>query len=435
MKKYLWKELSNSERAKALARPKLESSGELEHKVREIVSAVRARGDVAVREFNRMFDKVEVESLRVSAEEITGARASLSGDQIRALERAKLQIEKFHQAQLPTEMLLEVSPGVFCGRAVRAIDSVGLYVPGGTAPLPSTVLMLAIPAQLAGCKKVVLSTPPQKDGGIHPAILTAASICGVTEVFRMGGAQAIAAMAYGTESVPKVDKIFGPGNRWVTQAKIVVAQDPLGAALDMPAGPSEVMVIADKSAKAEYVAADLLSQAEHGEDSQVILVTEDANLEVRVQEELRSQLADLSRKEIAEKSLAKSVSILVSSLPEAVKVANAYAPEHLILQVESAEESLSQVETAGSVFLGPYTPEAVGDYASGTNHVLPTYGYARAFSGLSVSSFQRWMTYQRLSEKGILDLGPTVEALAEMEGLTAHKNAVSVRLKDLGGQK
>ena len=415
-----------------MRRPALEGHAQLREGVRVIVQEVRAKKDQALREFTSRFDGVKLESVLVTPQEIQEALGLVSPKSLKALNRAKSQIEAFHQKQLPATTEVETAPGVRCQRQWRAIERVGLYVPAGSAPLPSTVLMLAIPALIAGCKTKVLCAPPRKDGKLDPHILVAAHLCGVNVIAKVGGAQAVAAMAYGTESVPKVDKIFGPGNSWVTQAKILVAEDPEGAAYDMPAGPSEVLVIADAQARAEFVASDLLSQAEHGPDSQVVLVSNSAELIAEVEAELSLQLALLSRRDIAAQALSKSFSILVASIEQAIEVSNQYAPEHLIIQTSKASQWAPQIQHAGSVFLGAFTPESMGDYASDTNHVLPTYGFARAYGGLSVDAFFKQMTFQELTEAGIRDLGPVVETLAELEGLDGHKNAVSVRLKFLG---
>jgi len=347
------------------------------------------------------------------------------------LKRAISNVQRFHEAQLTAPLKIETSPGVVCERHTRPIDAVGLYVPAGTAPLPSTAIMLAVPARIAQCPTRVLCSPPRRDGSIDPAVLVTAKLCGIDQVFKAGGAQAVAAMAYGTQSIPKADKIFGPGNRWVTAAKMLVANDADGAALDMPAGPSEVLVIADEFANAAFVAADLLAQAEHSADAQAILVTTSDKLIDSVMRELAEQTARLSRNETLLKALAHARLILVDSLNTAFSVSNQYAPEHLIVQVKDARSWLSSVRNAGSVFLGQWTPETMGDYCSGTNHVLPTYGFARAYSGLSLMDFMKRITVQELSSDGLKDLGPTALTIADLEGLDAHANAVSVRLKSL----
>lgn len=401
----------------------------LEISVKNILDRVKRSGDEALRELTKQFDKAELRSIRVSEAEITRACESLSPDLKQAIQTAASNIEKFHAAQQQTLLPVETMPGVLCWRKAVAIEKAGIYIPGGTAPLFSTVLMLAIPAKLAGCKEVVLCTPPDQDGNINPAILYAASLTGVTKVFKVGGAQAIAAMAYGTESIPKVYKIFGPGNQYVTKAKQLVSQR--GVAIDMPAGPSEVLVLADESADARFVAADLLSQAEHGEDSQVMLVVNHESLLNHIQSEIDKQLIDLPRKHIAEKSLRNSKAICLTDSTQAIDFINEYAPEHLIIATNDAEAIANKIINAGSVFIGNFSPEAIGDYASGTNHTLPTNGYAKASAGVSLESFIRYITFQKLSEEGLINLGPVVEKMAEAEQLTGHKNAVSIRLKAL----
>lgn len=428
MKILVWKALDASARREALRRPAQANREAICAAVDEILKDVRAGGDAAVKALTARFDGARLDELKVGDEEFAAAQAALSDEDRAALQRAYANIRRFHQAQRRPALTVETEVGVVCEKLVRPIGRVGLYVPGGSAPLPSTVLMLAVPAQLAANPRVVLCTPPGADGRINPWILQAASLCGITEVYKVGGAQAVAAMAFGTESIPKVDKIFGPGNAFVTEAKLQVSQSPDGAALDMPAGPSEVLVIADDTADPDFVAADLLSQAEHGPDSQVILVSLSGELAEAVQRSLDEQLARLGRAEIAAQALAKSRIFLAETRAEALVIANAYAPEHLILQVQRARDWLPEVQTAGSVFLGALTPESFGDYASGTNHVLPTYGYARAYSGLSLSDFERSMSVQEVSREGLANLGPVVERLARAEGLEAHAQAVSLRL-------
>jgi len=431
MQRLNWSELSEADRDKALLRAPSVTSTTLRDKVAAMLEEVRRNGEAALRRYTHDLDGVALTNFRVSDAEFAAAEAAVLPHVRSAMQRAALQIAKFHRAQLPQAVRLEVAPGIICEREFRALERVGLYVPGGTAPLPSTVLMLGIPAQLAECSQVVLCTPPQRNGAINPHILVAARLCGISTVFKLGGAQAIAAMAYGVGEVPKADKIFGPGNSWVTEAKRQVAQDPQGAAIDMPAGPSEVMVIADAKANPEFVAWDLLSQAEHGTDSQVMLVTDSAEMAEKVFGEVEKALGSLPRRQIAEGALSQSRTLLVKDLSVAIDVANRYAPEHLILQVEDAKKFQSQIRHAGSVFLGAWTPESVGDYASGTNHVLPTFGYARAISGLSMDSFFKSVTFQSLTPVGLKDIGPIVETLAEVEGLHAHRQAVTVRLKEL----
>lgn len=397
--------------------------------VRSIIDRVKAEGDRAVLEYEEKFDKAILNSLVVSAEELAEAEKLVSEELKAAILLAKQNIGTFHAAQRFEGKKVETQPGVTCWQKAVAIEKVGLYIPGGTAPLFSTVLMLAVPAKIAGCKEIVLCTPPGKDGKVHPAVLFAAKVAGVGRIFKAGGVQAIAAMAYGTESVPKVYKIFGPGNQYVTAAKQLVSLRDV--AIDMPAGPSEVEVLADETANPVFVAADLLSQAEHGVDSQAVLVTTSARLQQAVKEEVERQLALLPRKEIAEKSLANSKLIVVRSLEEAIELTNAYAPEHLIIETADYSSVADKVVNAGSVFLGSLSPESAGDYASGTNHTLPTNGYAKAYSGVSLDSFIRKITFQEIKPEGIKAIGPAIEVMAANEQLAAHKNAVTVRLKQL----
>ncbi|HEX6996120.1 MAG TPA: histidinol dehydrogenase [Gammaproteobacteria bacterium] len=432
MKLYDWNRLGEAERQALLRRPALAGNEELEARVAEIVAEVRRDGDAALRRLTREIDRIEMDALEVGDDEMDEAERALTAAQRDAIRAAAQNIETFHRAQLPRDLDVETAPGVRCERLSRPIRRVGLYVPAGSAPLPSTALMLGIPARLAGCETRILCSPPQRDGRVDPAVLFAARVAGVERVFRIGGAQAIAAMAYGTESVPKVYKIFGPGNTWVTAAKALVDADPLGAARDFPAGPSEVLVIADDSANPEFVASDLLSQAEHGADSQVLLITTSRRLAAAVAAEVDAQKAKLSRRETVDGALAHSSIIVVDDLDTAVEISNTYAPEHLILQVVEPRALLAAVEAAGSVFLGPWSPESIGDYCSGTNHVLPTYGYARRSSSLGVGDFLRSMTVQELSADGLRSIGPVAETLAELEGLDAHARAVSTRLDVLG---
>ncbi len=394
-----------------------------------VVEQVRTRGDAALRDYELQFDKVSLDSFLVSDEEFYEAAGLVGASLKEAIRLAKANIERFHRAQAFSTIRVETAPGVVCEQKSVPIERVGLYVPGGTAPLFSTVLMLATPAQIAGCKEVILCTPPARDGRINPAILYAARLAGVQKVYKLGGSQAIAAMACGTESVPRVDKIFGPGNQYVTAAKQLVSLTDV--AIDMPAGPSEVEVLADKSANAAFVAADLLSQAEHGADSQVVLVSTDEDLLVRVQDELEQQLSALPRRDIAEKALAHSVLILVHDMDEAVDLTNRYAPEHLVVATERYRDVAARITHAGSVFLGPYSCESAGDYASGTNHTLPTKGYARAYSGLCLDSFMRKMTLQELTPEGVCSIGPAVVAMAGAEQLEAHKRAMEIRLNQV----
>lgn len=396
--------------------------------VRDILDRVRKDGDKAVREYTAMLDKVQLDNCVVTPEEIREARARIAPDARKAFETAARNITTFHETQMTGRRSTQTMPGVTCFSEMRPIGKVGLYIPGGTAPLPSTVLMLAIPACLAGCKEVVMATPPGKDGKVPDIILFAADLCGVSRIYKAGGAQAIAALAYGTETVPKVDKIFGPGNQYVTAAKMLVSTDPDGAAIDMPAGPSEVLVIADGVARADFVAVDLLSQAEHGPDSQVVLVCTSKSKAEAVLNEVDAQLASLPRRDIAKKALGNSFALVVDSVAEAVDFANKFAPEHLIINAENADELVPAVMNAGSVFLGAYSCESAGDYASGTNHALPTYGYARAYSGVSVASFQKQVTFQKVTKDGARLIAPVVAAMAEEEGLIAHKRAMEVRV-------
>lgn len=426
----VWKTLSPARRAAVLRRPAQSAQPSVAAAVRAIVAAVRRDGDTALRRLTRKFDGVELRSLRVTASEFAAAEKSLSRADFAALRTAYRNIRAFHAAQQSRDLRVETQPGIVCEKTVRPIGRVGLYVPGGSAPLPSTALMLGVPAQLAGNPVRVLCTPPDKNGRTNPWILCAARLCGITDIYKVGGAQAVAAMAYGTASIPKCYKLFGPGNAFVTEAKQQIARDADGAAIDLPAGPSEVLVIADHRANPAFVAADLLSQAEHGPDSQVVLVTFGEKFVARVQAALEKQLAGLPRAAIARRALAKSRIILAANRAEAVAIANAYAPEHLILQVARPRDLLAGITTAGSVFLGDLTPESLGDYASGTNHVLPTYGWARACSGLGLADFQRTMTVQTASRAGLQKLGPVVELLALAEGLAAHQRAVRVRLEE-----
>ncbi len=412
--------------AELVKRPLFDNSP-LEKSVQKILDKVKAKGDKAVRKYTKEFDGIKLKDFAVSEEETGSAAGSMTAELKKAIQQARSNIEKFHRPQIDNGKLIQTMPGIICWRRSVAIEKVGIYIPGGSAPLFSTVLMLAIPASIAGCKEIILCTPPSKGGSINPAILYAASLCGVTKIFKAGGVQAIAAMAYGTETVPKVFKIFGPGNQFVTAAKQMIQKD--GIAIDMPAGPSEVLVIADESAIPEFVAADLLSQAEHGGDSQVILLTTSESIAEEVQFSITKQLEGLPRKKIAEKALSNSKIIVINTIPEAIELSNLYAPEHLILSCNNANELTSKVISAGSVFIGNYSPESAGDYASGTNHTLPTNGYAAMYSGVSVDSFVKKITFQQLSKDGLQNIGNTVMEMASAEGLDAHKNAVAIRLK------
>jgi len=425
-----------SEWKKILARPVFDAS-ELEQKVKAILNEVRTEGDTAVKKYTALFDGIELNSLVVSENEISEAEKKISPELKAAIQQAAANITAFHKKQVSPVEIIETMPGVQCWRKSAGIEKVGLYIPGGSAPLFSTLLMLAIPAKIAGCKEIVLCTPPspQSDGRgvggeINAAILFAAKTVGVTKIFKAGGVQAIAAMAYGTQTIPRVYKIFGPGNQYVTCAKQLIQKD--GIAIDMPAGPSEVAVYADETADPAFVAADLLSQAEHGPDSQVVLVTNQESVVAGVEKQIEKQLAQLPRKEIAAKALVNSKIIIVKDEEEAISLLNDYAAEHLILNCANADAMAEKIVNAGSVFLGNYSPESVGDYASGTNHTLPTNGYAKAYSGVSVDSFVKKITYQKLSKEGLQNIGSTVETMAAAEGLEAHKNAVRIRLREQG---
>ena len=399
----------------------------LEKKVKKMMLTVKKKGDKTVFRYCKEFDGVKLKSLAVTQKEIDRAILSVTLELKTAIIQSKKNIELFHNSQKTEEKKIETMPGVTCWRQSKGIEKVGLYIPGGTAPLFSTVLMLAIPAQMAECKEIILCTPPDKKGNINPAILFAAQLCGITKIYKVGGVQAIAAMTFGTESIPKVFKIFGPGNQYVTMGKQIAQQ--YGVAIDMPAGPSEVLVIADETANPEFVASDLLSQAEHGPDSQVILITTDEKLSKQVNKAITSQLQLLPRKDVAERSLKNSKLVIINNIEEAIKLSDIYAPEHLIIACKNANEVAQKVTTAGSVFIGNYSPESAGDYASGTNHTLPTNGYAAMYSGISLDSFVKKITYQELTKEGLENIGQTVMTMAAAEGLDAHKNAISIRLK------
>lgn len=420
--KKTWREL--------LKRPAADSS-DLEKKVEKIIKAVDKKGDKAIHKYTQKFDNVTLSELQVTEEEISDAVNSVSPELQDAIRVAASNIETFHRIQVQDAEWIVTMPGIMCSRKSVAIEKVGLYIPGGTAPLFSTVLMLGIPARLARCREIIICTPPGSDGKIQPVILYAAKLAGINKIFKVGGVQAIAAMAYGTETIPQVYKIFGPGNQFVTCAKQMVQK--AGVAIDIPAGPSEVAIVADEYADPAFIAADLLSQAEHGSDSQVLLVSDDEICIENVQFELQKQLPELPRKDIAIRALANSKAILVHNDEEAMELINEYAPEHLILSCKNADELSEKVINAGSVFLGNYSPESVGDYASGTNHTLPTNGYAKAYSGVSVDSFVKKITFQKLSREGLQLIGKTVELMADAEGLQAHKNAVSIRLEKISG--
>lgn len=429
MKVFDWISLSETERNAALARPDAMSDPALIANVATIMAAVKDGGDQAILDYTAKFDGVKLDDLRIDMTACKAAWDAMDAADKAAMETAKANIERFHTAQLPDNISVETMPGVTCRREARAITAAGLYVPGGTAPLVSTLLMLAIPAKVAGCDKRVIVTPPSKTGEINQAILAAAYLCDVTDVFACGGAQAIAALAYGTETIPKCDKIFGPGNMYVAAAKSLAAQAPGGPAIDMPAGPSEAMVVADEAANSIFVASDLLSQAEHDKVAQVIGVCSSKAVADSIQAEITRQVATLPRKEIAEAALSFARIFIAPSKSDQLDIINAYAPEHLIMQTANPESYVSDIQNAGSIFLGPWTPESVGDYASGTNHTLPTYGAARAYSGVTLESFMKYISVQELTLDGLRLLGPTVERLADLEGLEAHRRAVSLRLE------
>lgn len=414
---------------KAILKRPTQSVADIEDTVNSIFKEVAEGGDVVVNSYTKEFDKVSINSLLVLNEEIQEAKILVSDDLKKAIAVAKRNIEKFHIAQKTAKIEVETSPGVKCWQEKRPIQKVGLYIPGGTAPLFSTILMLAVPANIAGCKEIVLCSPPNSEGKIHPAILYTAALCGITKIFKAGGIQAIAAMTFGTESIPQVYKIFGPGNQYVTVAKQIATKH--GVAIDMPAGPSELLVVADDTANAAFVASDLLSQAEHGVDSQVILVATSKELILEVEQEITKQIADLPRKGIAQKAIANSKLIYVEDNQTAIDLINEYGPEHYIVCVENEDFYLDNTFNAGSVFIGNYTPESAGDYASGTNHTLPTNGYAKQYSGVNLDSFLKNMTFQKISKEGIQEIGNAIEIMAEAEGLQAHKNAVTLRLNSL----
>lgn len=416
--KKIWPEL--------IQRPVMDTSS-LETTVQNILSEVKKKGDAAVIKYTLQFDKADVKDLQVSEAEIEEGIKAVNDDLKKAIQQAKANIEKFHAAQKEETKIIETMSGIKCWRKSVPIEKVGLYIPGGTAPLFSTVLMLAVPAKLAGCQEIILCTPPDSKGNIHPAILYAAQSVGIKKIFKAGGVQAIAAMAYGTETIPKVYKIFGPGNQYVMCAKQLVNKE--GTAIDMPAGPSEVAVLADESCNPEFVAADLLSQAEHGIDSQVLLVTTAGEIIEKIEKKITGQLEELPRKKIAEQALLNSKAILLKNMDEAIELINEYAPEHLIISCKNDEIIAEGIINAGSVFLGNYSPESAGDYASGTNHTLPTNGYAKAYSGVSLDSFVKKITFQKLSREGLNNIATTVQKMAEAEGLEAHKKAVTIRKK------
>lgn len=428
MKTYKYSDLSKQDIQKLVQR-NVDPADEIRNVVEDIINNVRTHGDAALLDYAAKFDKVELKSLSIGKNDLATLASELQPEQKKALDTAYDNIRKFHETQLHAESKVETMPGVTCWRELRPIERIGLYIPGGTAVLPSTFLMLGIPARIAGCQEIAVCSPPQKDGRINAYIAYVAQLLGIEKVYLTGGAQAVAAMAYGTESIPKVDKIFGPGNQYVTKAKTII-QSTTNTAIDMPAGPSEVLVIADESAVPEFVAADLLAQAEHGVDSQSVLVTTSQQFAEKVIEELNKQLPELPRAAIAGKAIGNSYIVIINDLDEAMQFSNEYAPEHLILATANWQQLTASIINAGSVFLGNLTPESAGDYASGTNHTLPTSAYARAYSGVSIDSFVKKVTFQHISPEGIQNIGRTVEVLAELEGLQAHKNAMSVRMKN-----
>nr|WP_086940222.1 histidinol dehydrogenase [Thaumasiovibrio occultus] len=429
MKTVVWQSLSKEQQAGLLQRPAIMEGANITAAVSSVIEQVQTEGDAALKALTAKFDKVELDSIRVSPQDIKAASGRLSEQMKQALQAAYANISAFHKAQRPKPVQVETQPGVLCEQVTRPINDVGLYIPGGSAPLPSTVLMLGVPAKIAGCKRAILCSPPP----IADEILYVAELCGIEEVYQLGGAQAVAAMAYGTESIVKVDKIFGPGNAFVTEAKRQVSNDFRGAAIDMPAGPSEVLVIADNSGDPDFIAADLLSQAEHGPDSQVVLVTPEPSLADRVADAIQAQLKTLSRADIARQALGSSILIVADSIDECIEISNRYGPEHLIVQTENPRALLPELDNAGSIFLGLWSPESVGDYASGTNHVLPTYGYTRTYSSLGLADFSKRMTVQELTSDGLLAIAPVVETIADAEGLDAHKRAVTLRVEKLRG--
>ncbi|TDF39616.1 histidinol dehydrogenase [Alteromonadaceae bacterium M269] len=425
----VWSDLNNDQQRDLLARPALADNKKLSDIVSGVIEQVRSQGDQALTELTKRFDGIRLAKFALSANALESAAREISPEVKEAINLAYANILAFHKAQKPKPIKVETSAGVICESMQKAIHSVGLYIPGGSAPLPSTVLMLGIPAQVAGCKRKVLCTPPNANGEIAAEIRYAATLCGIDEVYLVGGAQAIAAMAFGTQSICKVDKIFGPGNSFVTEAKQQVSRVAGGAAIDMPAGPSEVLVIADGNANPEFVAADLLSQAEHGPDSQAVLVSNNAQTIEQTKAAVERQLETLSRSDIAQKAIQHSRYILTDTVDQAIEVSNQYAPEHLIMQIDNARDRLDSIENAGSIFLGQWSPESAGDYASGTNHVLPTYGYARNYSSLGLADFYRRFTVQELSREGLENIGPAIMHLANAEGLDAHRQAVAIRLE------
>ena len=429
MRRYVWADLDEAGRDSALARPEMISDADLLARVQAILDDVKARGDAALADYTRRFDTGAEVTLRVPDAELEAAWAALPSEDKAVIERARRNVKAFHAAQMPEDVEVETEPGVVCRREVRAIETAGLYVPGGTAPLVSTLIMLATPAKVAGCRRRVVVTPPGPDGTVNPVILAAAYRCKVTDVFAVGGAQAIAALAYGTETIPRCDKIFGPGNAYVAAAKSLVSSAPGGPAIDMPAGPSEAMVLCDSKSDPDFVASDLLSQAEHDTVAQVVCVSCCPSMAEQVEAAVGRQVVRLSRHNIAKAALEHGRMIVADNRADLVDIVNSYAPEHLIVQTDQPDTLVPAIRNAGSIFLGPWTPESVGDYASGTNHTLPTNGAARAYSGITLDSFLKYVSVQKLTKRGLKSLGPTVERLAEMEGLDAHRNAVTLRLE------
>ena len=431
MQEFIWQNLSKEERISALERPAGLSDNTVINAAANIMKDVQSRGDAALRNYTQRFDKVKLNNFKISISELEAAWKNLPKDDKSALKTAKANIEKFHVAQMPKPITVETQKGVICRREARPIESAALYVPGGTAPLVSTVLMLAVPSKVAGVKHRIILTPPSADGTINQAILAAAYLCGVRDVYAVGGAQAIAAATYGTETIPKSDKIFGPGNAYVAAAKVLASQVAGGPAIDLPAGPSEAMVVADENANPVFVAADLLSQAEHDSMAQVICIATSEAVAKKIKTEIDAQVKTLPRQAIANDALSSSRMFISQNRNDIFDIINAYAPEHLILQIDDANDLVPGIQHAGSIFLGPWTPESVGDYASGTNHTLPTYGAARAYSGVTLESFLKYISIQELSEQGLRNLGPTVERLASLEELEAHRRAISLRLESL----
>ncbi|MEW6996566.1 histidinol dehydrogenase [Colwelliaceae bacterium BS250] len=425
-----WSSLTQPEQQQTLARPAIANSASLASTVNDIIAQVQSQGDHALMALTEKFDGVKLSSLALKSDALVGATQRLSDNRKQAIQTAFGQIERFHQAQIASDITVETMPGVTCTLKTEAIESVGLYIPAGSAPLPSTVLMLGVPAKIAGCERTVLVCPPDKNGNIADEIIYAASLCQITEIYTLGGAQAVAALALGTDTIKSVNKVFGPGNRFVTEAKKQLSQSVPGFAIDMPAGPSELLVIADSTANPAFVAADLLSQAEHGPDSQVILLTDSEQVAIQVQAELDDQIELLSRKDIAKQALAESRLIICDSLSDAVNVSNLYGPEHLCVQTAEPQLLMKKLRNAGSIFVGNYSPESAGDYASGTNHVLPTYGYSKVVSSLSLADFSRRYTVQELTKAGLQSLASTIIELTDAEGLDAHQRAVTIRLED-----